>query len=166
MLVVCLAATEPALLADVEAVPVVCLEAVVAVVEPVPSPVPRTVWPEVDVLVEEVLLAALVVWALVLAAGVVTFELEEVLLAEVVVVVVVEEDPDDVVRACAEASNWKATRDRAAAAIVTISIILFIARLVFICKYNTFSQERGTFPRLSSKNRTYLRPSDGPQNSF
>lgn len=135
VLVVCLAATEPALLADVEAVPVACLEAEVAVVEPVPSPVRRTVWLELDEVVAEVLLAELVDVALVLAAGVVTFELE-VLLAEVVVVL--EVDPEVVVRDCAEASNWKATRDRAAAAVVTISIILFIARLVFICKYNTF----------------------------
>ena len=144
-LVVWRADVEPALLADVEAALLVCLavedvplvvwrETLVAVVEPVPSPVRRTVWLELDETVAEVLLAELVDLALVLAAGVDTVELDEVLLAEVVV----EEEPEVVVRAWAEASNWKATRDRAAAADVTISIILFIARLVFICKYNTF----------------------------
>lgn len=119
------------------------------VVLPVPSPVRRTVWPEDAALEEEVLLAMPVDRELVLAAGVVTLEaeeaLEEVLLEEVaagevdteelaaaevvvfaeVVAVVFEEDV--VERACAEASTWKATRDRAAAAVATISIILFIA---------------------------------------
>ena len=93
------------------------------VVLPVPSPVRRTVWPEDEALEEEVLLAIPVDWVLVLAAGVETLEAEEAL-AEVVAVVL----EDDVVeRAWAEASNPKATRDRAAAAVATISIILFIA---------------------------------------
>ena len=162
-----------------------------AVVEPVPSPVRRTVWPEEDEVVEVVLLAVVVDLEPELAAGVVTLDADDVLVVaeevvcleaeeaveevvcleavevvEVVVcregvvaaeVVVVEEvvvrEAEEVVCFCAEALNPKATRDRAAAAVATIIIILFIALQFFICKYNTFSKERGIFPRLSSKSR-------------
>ena len=167
-LVVWRAEVEPALLADVEAALLVCLavedvplvvwrETLVAVVEPVPSPVRRTVWPVLDEDAADVVLLAevLVDLELVLAAGVVTLEAdEELVVAEELVcretvedevdavvvcregvvaadVVVVEEvvvrEAEEVVCFCAEASNPKATRDRAAAAVATISIILFIA---------------------------------------
>lgn len=89
------------------------------VVEPVPSPVRRTVWPELEDVDElELTLAAELVVPL-LAAGVVVLEVDV-------------DDDEDVTRFCAEASYWKAVRDKAAAAVATKIKILFMTRLFYL----------------------------------